>query len=100
MEIQVKVCDVNPIVGQPTASYTVTQGERVVHVDLCEEHAALLEDFLSESPRPVAPASSGRPTATPRVSVPKGQPKPATTKRASRTPKVYTLAEIEAMKAR
>ncbi len=100
MEIPVKVCDINPIVGQATISYTVTQGERVVHVDLCEEHAELLEGLLSGTPRPVAPTSSGRPVATSRVSVPEGQPKPAATKRASSTPKVYSLAEIEAMKAR
>lgn len=52
-KITVTVCDTCETQDE-VRSYTLTEGERVVEVDLCATHAAALEALLPK-PRPAAP---------------------------------------------
>ncbi|ANT41080.1 DNA binding protein [Streptomyces phage Nanodon] len=88
MKIELTVCDLGQEVGEPTQSYTVTTEGRSVELDLCQKHAAPLEELLnrgSREPDPKPVKASPSPTAAPK-------------KRAARRPRVVSLAEIEEMK--
>ncbi|AKY03712.1 DNA binding protein [Streptomyces phage Lannister] len=90
MKIEIRVCDVDQAVGEPTKTYTIAVEGRSVEVDLCAEHAAPLEELLhldtEEEREPAKPKPAARSTSTPK-------------KRTSRTrPKIVSLEEIEAMK--
>lgn len=46
-EVQVRVCDVCKSVTLPAGTYTITQGETEVQVDLCDEHAQPIQELFA-----------------------------------------------------
>lgn len=86
MDMNIKVCDVQPVIGEATRHYKLAvEGGREVELDLCVTHAQPLEELLGVK---VAPRPARKVAAT----------KKATTRRRGR-PRVVTLAEIEERKS-
>ncbi|MFG3223247.1 hypothetical protein ACGF07_00480 [Kitasatospora sp. NPDC048194] len=96
VHVKVRVCDKCRDVKRPIRSYTLTEGERVVERDLCEEHARPIEEAMAgeSSILPQAPAD----VVTPKVAAGKAPAKKATARQRRGPTKTLTVEEIEALK--
>lgn len=83
MKLEVTVCDVCRDPSRTTARYTVSDDQRSVQVDLCEEHAEPLRALpwpYAPTPRKTAARKAAKKTVGPRKT------------------KIMTIEEIEAAK--
>ncbi|MEU9044091.1 hypothetical protein AB0D63_20790 [Kitasatospora sp. NPDC048343] len=101
VHVKVRVCDKCKDVNRPVRSYTLTEGERVVKRDLCDEHAQPVEDLMVDDVSiPVqAPAvAAATKTAAKKAPAKKAPAKKATAGRKRGATKTLTVEEIKALR--
>ncbi len=101
VHVKVRVCDKCKDVNRPVRSYTLTEGERVVERDLCEEHARPVEDLMVEDvsiPVQVPALAAATKTAVKKAPAKKAPAKKAPAGRKRGATKTLTVEEINALR--
>ncbi|KPC89316.1 hypothetical protein ADL35_02445 [Streptomyces sp. NRRL WC-3753] len=108
MKIQIVACDIDK--ETPAKSYAITVDGEEHELDLCQTHARPIDELIAAAkgeslPEPAKALASPPMQFTPpsppaRKAAASTEEKPAPRKRGGRRPKITSLEEIEAAKAR
>ncbi|MCM8548811.1 hypothetical protein [Streptomyces sp. STCH 565 A] len=108
MKIQIVACDIDK--ETPAKSYAITVDGEEHELDLCQEHARPIDELIAAAkgetlPEPAKaqaapPMQFTPPSPAPRKTAASAEQKPAAKKRGGRRPKITSMEEIEAAKAR